>query len=227
VAYCLDEVGVWKGKGNLETTKRQRKKQLDERWAIDHCIDQNDSHDHIDNMKADTGWVSGETGIDISVSSQQQPPPKRAKHSKAIMKKTCGRGTINPHHIFPERLHRLVHELLERFKTSEYGTPVIQRAHALAETANRPGNVWAMHSNNCGRGWIFTPLNCLNQFQSDRDFEKCWGCAGHRDAGHYFDVERIHVEEILGSIVGLNGGDGVSDEGRGAGSTVSKCRLSS
>jgi hypothetical protein len=59
-------------------------------------INQDNSHNDIDNMKADTGWVSSETGIDISVSSQQQPPPTRAKHSKATIKKTCSRGTISP-----------------------------------------------------------------------------------------------------------------------------------
>lgn len=78
--------------------------------------------------------------------------------------------------------------------------------------AGRSEDFRAMHSHDCGGGWIFTSLNRLNQFQRDRDFEKCWGCASHRDTGDHCDVEAIDSEEIPGSVVGQNSRDSLGDE---------------
>jgi len=55
-------------------------------------------------------------------------------------------------------------------------------------------------------------MKSIDQFQRDRDFKKCWGCAGHRDSGHYFDLEVTKAEKVSGSVVGLNGSDGLGDE---------------
>jgi hypothetical protein len=63
-----------------------------------------------------------------------------------------------------------------------------------------------MHNHDCWRGYIFNPLNRLDQFQRDMDFE---------------DVPVIVMpaislmfmaDEISGSIVGLNSSDGLGNE---------------
>jgi hypothetical protein len=69
-----------------------------------------------------------------------------------------------------------------------------------------------MHSHNRGGSWIYTPLNGLDQFRRNRNFEKCWGCAGHHDSSHHFDIEGIHTKKISSSIVGLNSGNSFGDE---------------
>jgi hypothetical protein len=59
---------------------------------------------------------------------------------------------------------------------------------------------------------VFTPLNGLDQFQRGKEFSKMLGmCAGHRDSGHYFDVDGIRSEKISASVVGLNSGDDLGD----------------
>jgi len=121
------------------------------------------------------------------------------------------------HCVAPPGLHRLVHELLERFETREYATPIIQRTHTLAKPMGRPGNFRAMHSHDCGTGTIcpFTQVNRLYQIQRNRDFEKCWRGATHRDASHHFLAEGIDTLDISDLHVGLKGSDGRGDKLRG------------
>ena len=82
-----------------------------------------------------------------------------------------------------------------RFKTSEYATSAVQRVHTLIMTAWR-------------RPWAQLDIHPLDQSQCDRNPEKCWGYASHRDSAHHLDVEGIHTKKFSGMVVGLNNSDG-------------------
>ena len=59
-----------------------------------------------------------------------------------------------------------------------------------------------MHDHDGGHGWIFTPLNHLDQFQLDRMCR----------SSHRFDFDGIDADDISDSVVGLKGSDGHGNE---------------